>query len=139
MTKQALSDQDRKEIVIYRLEKAERTYKEAVEIIGKGFAEIVANRLYYAAYYGVTALLIANGITVKSHSGVKGMFALHFIKPKILEKNLGVLFSTLFSLRMTGDYEDRRNIDMKTEVLPLVQPTKKLIDKVSEMAREKIS
>lgn len=25
---------------------------------------------------------------------------------------------------MTGDYEDRRNLDMDTEVLPLVKPSK---------------
>ncbi len=139
MNKPTLSDEDRREVVLYRLEKAERTYNEAVDIIGKGYTEIVANRLYYAAYYAVTALLIANGITVKSHSGVKGMFSLNFIKTKLLDKRFGILFSTLFSLRMTGDYEDRRILDMEQDVKPLVKPAKELIDKVSEMAREKIN
>ncbi len=139
MTKQTLSDEDRKEIVRYRLEKSERTYKEALKIINDDFVEIVANRLYYSAYYAITALLIANGITVKSHSGVKAMFSLYFIKTHIIEKSYGVIFSTLFSLRMSGDYEDRRNLDMKTEVLPLVKPTKNLLDRVCELAKKSIA
>lgn len=36
----------------------------------------------------------------------------------------------LFSLRLTGDYEDRHILDMETEVLPLVEPAKELINLV---------
>ena len=52
---QTLSESDRKEIVKYRLEKAERAYLEAVGSIESGFVETSANRLYYAAYYAVSA------------------------------------------------------------------------------------
>lgn len=138
MTRQTLSDEDRREVVIYRLEKAERTYNEAVTNIQHGFAEIVANRLYYAAYYAVTAFLIANGITVRTHSGVRTMFGLHLIKTNLIDSKFSAIFNTLFSLRMTGDYEDRRNLDMDTEVLPLVKPAKKLIDQVSKLAKDSI-
>lgn len=136
MTRQTLSDEDRREVVIYRLEKAERTYNEAVTNIQHGFAEIVANRLYYAAYYAVTAYLIANGVTVQTHSGVRAMFGMYLIKTKLIDRKFSSIFNTLFSLRMTGDYEDRRNLDLKTEVLPLVEPAKELIDKVSQLAKD---
>lgn len=138
MTRQNLSDEDRKEVVLYRLEKAERTYKEAITNIQYGYVEIVANRLYYSAYYAVTAFLIANGILVRTHSGVRSMFGLHLIKTKLIDSKFSVVFNTLFSLRMTGDYEDRRNLDMDTEVLPLVKPAKELIDEVSLLAKKKI-
>jgi uncharacterized protein (UPF0332 family) len=49
MTKLTLSDEDRKEVVRYRLEKAERAYAEAVGSVNSGFVETSANRLYYAA------------------------------------------------------------------------------------------
>lgn len=139
MTKQTLSDEDRKEVVLYRLEKAERTYNEAVDIVQKKYTEIVANRLYYAAYYAVTAYLIANGVSVRTHSGVRSMFGLYLIKTKLLDTKFSPVFNTLFSLRMTGDYEDRRNLDMETDVLPLVKPAKELIDKVSQLTREKLT
>lgn len=131
-----LSDADRKEIVKYRLEKAERTYQEAMANINLGYAEIVANRLYYSAYYAVTAFLIANQVTVKSHSGVRSMFGLYLIKSKLLDKKFSTVFNTLFSLRMTGDYEDRKNLELETEVLPLVKPTKELIGNVTLLTKK---
>ena len=51
-----LNDEDRREIVKYRLEKSLRTYNEAVGSIANGYVETAANRLYYAAYYAVSAL-----------------------------------------------------------------------------------
>lgn len=59
MTKGQLTDTDRTEIVKYRLEKAYRTYNEAIGSIENGYVETAANRLYYAAYYAVSALLIS--------------------------------------------------------------------------------
>lgn len=58
MIKGQLTDADRTEIVKYRLEKAYRTYNEAVGSIKNGYVETAANRLYYAAYYAVSALLL---------------------------------------------------------------------------------
>ena len=54
-----LNDEDRREIVNYRLEKSLRTYNEAVGSIANGYVETAANRLYYAAYYAVSALLVS--------------------------------------------------------------------------------
>ena len=41
-----LNDDDRREIVKYRLEKSLRTYNEAVGSIANGYVETAANRLY---------------------------------------------------------------------------------------------
>lgn len=138
MNRQTLNDDDRKTVVLYRIEKSEMTYQAAIGNIGLGFVSTAANRLYYSAYYAVSALLIANGITAKSHTGVKQMFGLHFIKTKIISQHYGDLFNLLFSLRMTGDYEDRKNLDMEADVKPLVRPAKDFIDVVTKMAKENI-
>ncbi len=138
MLKGLLSEEDRREIVKYRLEKANRTYKEAVGAIGNGFCETAANRLYYAAYYAVSALLISYKYEVSTHNGVIQMFGKAFLKNAIIDKAHGKIFNQLFSLRMTGDYEDRHIIDMDTEVMPLVKPAKYLIDAVSEMAKKQL-
>ena len=39
---------------------------------------------------------------------------------------------------MTGDYEDRRFLDIEEDVKPLIEPTKELIDVVSVMAQEQM-
>lgn len=70
MIKGLLSDTDRIEIVKYRIEKAYRTYQEAVGSIKHGYVETAANRLYYAAYYAVSALLISYKYEASTHNGV---------------------------------------------------------------------
>ena len=136
MTRWQLSDADRKEVVKYRLEKANRTYQEAVGSIKNGYVETAANRLYYAAYYAVSALLISYTYEVSTHNGVIQMFGKVFLRNNIIDKRYGKIFNQLFSLRLTGDYEDRHILDMETEVLPLVEPAKELIDLVSEMTKK---
>ena len=136
MTKLSLSDEDRKEVVRYRLEKAERAYAEAVGSVGSGFVETSANRLYYAAYYAVSALLIANGMQAKTHNGIIQLFGLHFIRTKVLDRRMGIVYNQLFSLRLTGDYEDRHRLSLSEDVVPLVKPARELIDAVSTLARK---
>ena len=67
--------------------------------------------MYYACYYAVSALLIANGIVTKSHDGVKQMFGLHFIRTGIFPITYSKYYSNLFEARQTGDYEDLFNHD----------------------------
>lgn len=138
MTTPTLSEEDRREIVKYRIEKAYRAYNEAVGSINNNFVETAANRLYYAAYYAVSALLIAYGITARTHNGIIQMFGLTFLKPKLIDRKFGLIYNQLFSLRLTGDYEDRRNLDLDEDVMPLVKPAKELIDLTSSMAKEKV-
>ena len=133
-----LNDEDRREIVKYRLEKSLRTYNEAVGAIANGYVETAANRLYYAAYYAVSALLVSYKYEASTHNGVIQMFGKAFIKSKVLERRYGTIFNQLFSLRMTGDYEDRRFLDIEEDVKPLIEPTKELIDVVSVMAQEQM-
>lgn len=134
MIKGQLTDADRTEIVKYRLEKAYRTYNEAVGSIKNGYVETAANRLYYA----VSTLLISYKYEASTHNGIIQMFGKVFLKNNIIDKKYGKTFNQLFSLRLTGDYEDRHILDMETEVLPLVEPAKELIDLVSEMAKKQL-
>lgn len=138
MSKGLLSDCDRLEVVKYRLEKAKRTYNEAVGAINNGYSETAANRLYYAAYYAVSALLIAYKYEASTHNGVIQMFGKAFIRTGVINREYGKIFNQLFSLRMTGDYEDRHIMDMNEEVLPLVKPAQRLIEIVSLKARKEV-
>ena len=65
----SLSDADRKSVVNYRVERAYATLKEAEDVATRGWYNLAANRLYYALYYAVSALLIHKGLIVKTHSG----------------------------------------------------------------------
>ena len=101
-----LTDQERVDIVRYRIDNAQSTLAEVNVHIQNHFYNTAANRMYYACYYAASALLIANGITTKSHDGVKQMFGLHFIKTGVLPMPLSSIYSTLFKRRLSGDYDD---------------------------------
>lgn len=95
MIKGQLTDTDRTEIVKYRLEKAYRTYNEAIGSIENGYVETAANRLYYA-YYAVSALLISYKYEASTHNGVIQMFGKVFLRNNRL--TLG------FSLKSVGSF-----------------------------------
>ena len=86
----------------------------------------------------MSALLVSYKYEASTHNGVIQMFGKAFIKSKVLERRYGTIFNQLFSLRMTGDYEDRRFLDIEEDVKPLIEPTKELIDVVSVMAQEQM-
>jgi uncharacterized protein len=129
----SLSSEERNQIVTYRLEKARTAVMHAEGNAQMGYWEVTANRLYYAAYYAVSALLIYNGHTAQTHSGVIQLFGLHFIKNGIVERKYGKLYNQLFTLRLTGDYNDSYSLE-KEDVLPLIEPTKEFIHIISKLA-----
>lgn len=128
----SLSDDERRALVTYRLEKARKTYQQAADSISLGYWEMTANRLYYAAYYAVSALLLQQGLTVQTHHGIIQMLGLHFVKTGIISKEMGTLYGRLFSMRQTGDYGDTFDLT-EEEVMPLVEPTKELIETIDSI------
>ncbi len=131
----SLSTEERKQIVYYRLEKAQTAFTHAQGNASMGYWEVTANRLYYAAYYAVSALLIQNGHVAQTHNGVIQLFGLHFIKPGIVERHIGKLYNQLFTLRLTGDYNDSYTLEAD-DVIPLIEPTGKLIEIIAALAQQ---
>ncbi|MDA2929370.1 HEPN domain-containing protein [Acidobacteria bacterium AH-259-O06] len=62
------------------------------------------NRLYYAAFYAVSALLLKESHSFSKHSGVRAAFHQHFIKRGKIEKEWGRFYDHLFEDRHEGDY-----------------------------------
>ena len=118
-----LTPQERYDIVSYRIENAIRTIGEIENLVALKYYNTAANRLYYACYYAVCALLITNKLNTKSHDGVKQMFSLHFIKTGVLPKHYSAIYATLFKQRLAGDYDDMFDNTLETvnELYPKAQ------------------
>ena len=56
--KQQLSDQERHDLMTYRLQRAHETLEEIPNHLLCGYYATAVNRLYYACYYAAVALLI---------------------------------------------------------------------------------
>ncbi len=133
----SLNQEEREAIVTYRLEKATKTLEEARCNLPMKFWSLIANRMYYAAYYAVSALLIVNGHTAKTHETILRVFGLHFVKTGVFSTEQGRLYNKLFTLRLTGDYNDHYDLE-EQDVLPLFAPTEQLIADVAKEARESL-
>lgn len=131
-----MNDQDKAELVKYRITKARETYNEVTILVKNGFWNTAVNRLYYSCFYAIIALLAEHNIEANSHSGVRQMFGLHFIKSNIIEPDLGRFFTRLFDLRQTGDYDDFIDFDQE-KVLELLEPTDKLISEIETLLQQR--
>ena len=113
-----LSDEERNALVEYRIERAYATWEETREIISHRLWYAAANRMYYTCYYLTSALLISHGINANSHTGVIRMLGMHFISKGLLSHDMGHLYSRLFEMRQTGDYDDWITLDTN-DIVPL--------------------
>ncbi|MBI5789634.1 MAG: HEPN domain-containing protein [Candidatus Schekmanbacteria bacterium] len=93
-------------LINYRLERAHESLKEAKILLEQGHTNTYVNRLYYACFYTVSALLLKNGLTSGKHSGIRAMFHQNFIKNSLIDAKLGRLYDKLFDSRQKGDYMD---------------------------------
>lgn len=130
----SLTQEERDAVVAYRTEKAQRTLQQAIGNYKMGYVETTANRLYYAAYYAASALLIKHGLTAHTHNGVKAMLGQNFIKTGILSPDMGKLYNRLFNCRLTGDYEDNYELDMDY-IKPLIEPTKQFVSAIENLIK----
>ncbi len=126
------TDDDREAIVSFRIQKAKDTFKEAEGISTLGYWNAVANRLYYACYYITSAMLIKNNFNTQTHRGIINLLGLHFITKGIVTKDAGRLYSKLFDLRQTGDYDDLFNLS-EEDVKPLLPLVKQYIIEIQEL------
>ncbi len=134
----SLNGEERKAVVEFRLEKAHRAFEQACGVLPLQYWETAANRLYYAAYNAVSALLIAYGHVAQTHSGVTHLFGLHFVKTGIVPAEFGRVYHKLFSMRLTGDYDDTYGIT-EDDVLPYIDQARTLIDTVTQLAKERMN
>jgi uncharacterized protein (UPF0332 family) len=115
-------------------QKAKETLREAKGIVPLQFWNAVANRLYYACYYMSSALLVHNGFSAQTHSGVIRLLGLNFVTKGIIPKQQAKFYSKLFELRQTGDYDDLYTLT-EEEVLPLVSQAEDYIRLIENLVK----
>lgn len=128
----SLSIEERKAIIAYRIQKAEATMIEAKDNAKLGHWNLVANRLYYAAFHIVSALLTDKGLFSKTHNGVICLFGQIFVTKGLVSKEDAHLVSRLQNMRKSGDYDDLFDWT-KEDVIPLLDKTELFILKIKEL------
>lgn len=108
-------------LIKYRLKQADDSIKEAEVLLKEGMSlRSVMNRLYYAMFYAVLALLQQKQLGTSKHYGAISMFDREFIKSGIFDKELSKTLHRSFELRQKGDYMEQPEITKADidEILP---------------------
>ncbi len=121
------------EITARRLQIAKSLIGEIEVNIQYGFYNSAVNRMYYACFHAVRAILHSMGVTeAKKHSGVRHMFNQHVILTGKLPKEWSQFYSVIFECRSDADYDDEQTYDEQTvlEFLPKVKEFIHLIENI---------
>jgi len=127
-----LTDTERQVLVDLKIERANETIDEVPFLIEKGFYRTAINRLYYACYYVVSALLLKNCYEARTHNGIIALFSMNFVKTGIVDTKEGQLYRSLFELRQTGDYDEVKVIE-KEDVATRLQSAKDFIKTIEKL------
>jgi uncharacterized protein (UPF0332 family) len=98
-------------LINYRLKQAEDSIEEAKVLLKEGMSlRAVMNRLYYAMFYAVLALLQEKQIGTSKHIGAVSLFDREFIKTSIFDKDLSKTLHRALELRQRGDYMEHADV-----------------------------
>ena len=126
-----LSDEMRDVIVSRELFKAEDSFKAVIYCAEVDIWSTVANRLYYAMFHAISALLVSDGHYIKSHRAIISQFGLYYVKPRLFSVEEGRLLSNVLIMRDRSDYNTFFEGDAAT-ITPLIEPVRAFIDKVRQ-------
>ena len=127
-----LSEEERVAIVTYRLERAKETLIDARLSIQNSRWNSAANRLYYTCFYAAIALLINDGRQAHTHSGVKTLLGMYYVKTGIIDETMGQVYQKTFSIRQTGDYDDLAFLT-EQDVKPLLALVEQFVAKIERI------
>jgi uncharacterized protein (UPF0332 family) len=99
-----MNEEQRDEVVRYWWSKAEESLASAQREIAAGSYVFAMNRVYYAAFYAVSAALLEREFQFAKHTGVRATFHREFIKTGLLDIRWGKLYDQFFEDRQEGDY-----------------------------------
>jgi len=124
----------KKDYIEYRLTKAKEAFADAKLLAENSSWNACMNRLYYTCYYTVSALLLKKNISVKTHTGLKSQFNLHFVKTGLISKEFGKLYAGLIDWREKGDYGDMFDLTKET-VEPLFKPVEEFMSEIKKLLK----
>jgi uncharacterized protein (UPF0332 family) len=123
--------EQREEVVAYWWTKAQESLCSSEREYQAGATSFAINRIYYAAFYAVSALLLEKRLSFKKHTGVRALFHHEFIKTGIIDISWGKLYDRFFEDRQEGDYipvvdfeKDyvRDQLDLCKQFLSILEP-----------------
>lgn len=123
-------DNELKELLKYRFDRAVETLDVAKELFANGKYRDANNRSYYAAFYAMKAVYTIQGVDFKKHKTLMASFNKEFVATEIFPREIGKKISTLALIREQSDYNDfyvasksesKQQVEIAEELVNLVK------------------
>jgi uncharacterized protein (UPF0332 family) len=101
-----LDEEKRKELSVYRLERAFNDLEDARLLLDNNRYNSSAARSYYAIFNSLRAVLATEGVDFKKHSGVISHFQKNYIKAGLFASQISDYIRDAFTVRNDSDYQD---------------------------------
>lgn len=121
-----------KAVVQYWMEKADDSLEAAEDELKAGRFSFSVNRIYYAFFYAVSAILLQLKLRFSKHSGVRSAFHQYLVKPGQVSHEHGQLYDELFEARQRGDYIELVRFE-KQQVEDWLQKGKEFVREVKSL------
>lgn len=105
MKEKRMTEEERSNLIIYRLEQAHESLLTAQDNIQLDHFSAAINRIYYGSYYALSALLLKYNYEFSTHSGAKTLFGRHFIATKLIPRKYATIYGQFFNARNESDYD----------------------------------
>jgi len=133
----SLREEDRRILVELEIEKADKTFSQVAVLQREKYWDTMANRLYYALFHAVSALLINDRREVGSHKGAAIRFHQYYVKTGVFSEEEGSFYSQMETLREKSDYNCFFSIS-ETDIVSKVVPASQFIEKVKQQITQSI-
>jgi len=127
-----------KNLVLYRMTRANETLEDARILANAARWNACVNRLYYACFYAVSALLVRHGLSSSKHTGVRSLFNRQYVKTGKVPKDLARIYNDLFERRQESDYIDFVSFQ-ESQALPWISKAEQLIGYITSLVEKEIS
>lgn len=122
----------RKAMIGLWLQKAGEALASAELELSAGHTNFAVNRLYYACFYAVTALLLRDGKQFTRHSAVKSEFVRSYVKTGEVDAKWNSFYQKLFDDRQEGDYIPTAGFEI-SDVSASLQQAREFIDLIHSL------
>lgn len=119
-----MNAQNRKLNIKVEWDKAQEALRESRALLERELPSGAISRAYYAAFHAGKALLLTEGLEIRSHQALGRLFSLHFVKTD--------KFDARFSRILSKAQKYREEADYSSEYLFTLEDAKGCLSEVTE-------
>ena len=117
------------------MKRANETLKDADVLADNERWNACVNRLYYACFYAVSALLLCQGLSSSKHTGLRSLFNKYYVRTGKVPKEIAYIYNDLFERRQEGDYMDFVQFE-RDQVTPWLSQARRLFENINVLIKK---